>query len=185
MVTVQHPWHISIGENAPDIVNAVIEISKDSRMKYELDKATGLLKLDRVLYSAVHYPMNYGLIPQTYFEDGDPLDILVMCSLNIQPLSIVQAKVIGVMHMEDENGLDDKIISVAADDPAYHHINSLEELSPHTIDELKNFFEYYKVLENKKVKVGNMYGKDKVYECINRSIKLYKEKFNNHHNVHK
>jgi inorganic pyrophosphatase len=91
MIQVTHPWHINIGENAPAIVNAVIEISKDSKMNYELDKLTGLLKLDRVLYSAVHYPMNYGLIPQTYFEDGDPLDILVICSWNIEPLSIVQA----------------------------------------------------------------------------------------------
>jgi inorganic pyrophosphatase len=177
MEKVIHPWHINIGENAPDIVNAVIEISKDSKMKYELDKLTGLLKLDRVLYSAVHYPMNYGLIPQTYFEDGDPLDILVICSWNIEPLSIVQALVIGIMHMEDENGLDDKIISVAADDPVYHHIKSIEDLPPHTINELKNFFEYYKVMENKKVTVGDLYGKDKACECINRSIVLYKEKF--------
>lgn len=177
MIQVQHPWHISIGENAPKIINAVIEISKDSRMKYELEKESGLLKLDRVLYSAVHYPMNYGLVPQTYFEDGDPLDILVMCSMNIEPLCVVESRVIGIMHMEDENGLDDKIISVADKDPAYMHINDIEDIPKHTIIELKNFFEFYKVLENKKVEVGELLGKEKAYQCVTNSMKLYQEKF--------
>lgn len=174
---VIHPWHISIGNNAPEIVKAVIEIPKDSRMKYELDKESGLLKLDRVIYSSMHYPMNYGLVPQTYFDDGDPLDILVMCSYEIVPLCVLDVRVIGIMHMEDEHGIDDKILSVAAHDPAYEHIHDLQDLPQHHMDELKNFFEGYKALEHKTVKVGNMYGKEQAYECIQRSIKQYKEKF--------
>lgn len=174
---VTHPWHISMGTNAPEIVKSVIEIPKGSRMKYELDKESGLLKLDRVIYSSMHYPLNYGLVPGTYFDDGDPLDILVMCSYKIVPLCIVDARVIGIMHMEDEHGIDDKILSVAAYDPAYHHIQDLADVPPHLMEELKNFFEQYKALENKKVKVGNMYGRKEAYDCIKRSIDLYKDKF--------
>lgn len=177
MTTVQHPWHVSIGDHAPEIINAIIEIPKNSSMKYELEKTSGLLKLDRVLYSAVHYPMNYGLVPQTYFEDGDPLDILVMCSMNIEPLCIVEARVIGIMRMEDENGLDDKIISVADKDPAYMHVNDIEDIPKHTLNELKNFFEYYKMLENKKVEVGELLGKEQAFQCVKDSMRLYNEKF--------
>ena len=177
MTPVQHPWHVSIGDKAPQIINAIIEIPKNSSMKYELEKTSGLLKLDRVLYSAVHYPMNYGLVPQTFFDDGDPLDILVMCAMDIVPLCIVEARVIGIMHMEDENGLDDKIISVADKDPAYMHINDIEDIPKHTLNELKNFFEYYKVLENKTVHVGELLGKSQAYDCITNSMKLYQEKF--------
>lgn len=173
----KHPWHIAIGNSAPQIVKAVVEIPKGSRMKYELDKETGLLKLDRVIYSSMHYPMNYGLVPQTYFDDGDPLDILVMCSYEIVPLCILDVRVIGIMHMEDEHGTDDKILSVAANDPAFEHICDLSDLPQHLIDELKNFFEGYKALEHKMVKVGMMYGKEQAYECVNRSIELYREKF--------
>jgi inorganic pyrophosphatase len=172
-----NPWHISIGDKTPDIVKAVIEIPKGSRMKYELDKESGLLRLDRVLYSAMFYPMNYGLVPGTYFDDGDPLDILVMCSIDIVPLCVVDARVVGIMHMEDENGTDDKILSVAANDPAFQHIHDLEDIPQHHMHELKNFFEGYKALENKKVKVGNLYGRDKARECVRRSMHLYKEKF--------
>jgi inorganic pyrophosphatase len=174
---VGNPWHISIGEHTPQVVKAVIEISKGGSMKYELDKDSGLLKLDRVIHSSMHYPMNYGLIPQTYFDDGDPLDILVICSLDIVPLCIVHARVIGIMHMIDDQGVDDKIISVAQHDPSLNHINDLTDIPQHHMNELKNFFEGYKALENKKVEVGNMFGRDKAYECISRSIKLYKEKF--------
>src|SRR5690242_2949586 len=177
MNNVIHPWHISIGEKAPEIVKAVIEIPQGSKMKYELDKDSGLLKLDRVIHSSMHYPMNYGLVPQTFFDDGDPLDILVMCSMSVTPLCIIDARVIGIMHMEDENGTDDKILSVAHHDPSFDHINDLKHLAPHTMNELKNFFEVYKMLENKKVHVGNMMGKDKAKEAIERSIQLYKEKF--------
>ena len=177
MITTLHSWHISIGTRAPEIVKAVIEIPKGSRMKYELDKATGLLRLDRVLYSAMFYPMNYGFVPQTYFDDGDPLDILVMCSIEVNPLCIVDVKVIGIMHMEDENGIDDKILATASNDPAYHHINDLGDVPQHHMDELKHFFEGYKTLENKKVKVGSLYGRNKAYDCVTRSMEMYKTKF--------
>jgi inorganic pyrophosphatase len=174
---VVHPWHTSIGSKAPEIVNAIIEISKESQMKYELDKETGLLKLDRVLFSSVHYPMNYGLIPQTYFEDDDPMDILVICTMNIQPLCILEARPIGLMHMEDENGIDDKIISVANSDPSLAEINSIDDLAPHTIEELKNFFQYYKILEGKKVKVGELKGRQPAIDCIKKAMEMYTQKF--------
>ena len=182
MMVTKHPWHIQIGHAAPEIVNAVIEIPKGGRLKYELDKASGLLKLDRVLYSAMFYPMNYGLVPQTWFDDGDPLDILVMCSSEVVPLCIVAARVIGIMRMEDENGIDDKILSVAAHDPAYHHIQDLADIPQHHMDELKNFFEGYKTLEKKRVIVGDMFGKEKACEAVRRSMLLYQEKFKVHEN---
>lgn len=177
MLTTQHPWHIPIGDAAPAMVRAVIEIPKGARTKYELDKSTGLLRLDRVLYSAVFYPMNYGLIPETYFADGDPLDILVMCSQDIEPLCVVDARVVGIMHMEDENGADDKIISVAAHDPAYAHINDLPDIPKHHMSELQHFFESYKTLERKKVNVGDMYSREKAHTCIRDSMATYRQKF--------
>jgi inorganic pyrophosphatase len=123
-----HPWHhVDIGVQVPEIVNGIIEISKGSRAKYELDKASGLLKLDRVLYSSVYYPANYGFIPQTYCGDRDPLDILVLSQVEIEPRCIVSAKVIGVMQMLDSGEDDDKIIAVAAGDPAVNHINDISE----------------------------------------------------------
>lgn len=170
---VSHPWHINIGPGAPEVITAVIEIPKGSRMKYELDKSSGLLKLDRVIYSSMHYPMNYGLVPQTFFDDGDPLDILVMCSFEIVPLCTLDVRVIGIMHMEDEHGTDDKILSVAAHDPAYSHIKELEDVPQHHMDELKNFFEGYKALENKMVKVGSMLGRRQACDCVRRSMEMY------------
>src|SRR5215204_3135666 len=154
MLTVYHPWHgAHYGENAPLAVNAVIEISQGSRAKYEIDKGTGLLKLDRVIYSSFHYPVNYGFIPQTLGQDGDPLDILVLCSQVIQPLCLVEATVIGNMQMIDSGEEDDKIIAVATHDPSVNHINSIEELPKHFFSELRNYFEQYKVLENKQVQI--------------------------------
>lgn len=172
-----HPWHIDIGENAPSIVRSVIEIPKGTRLKYELDKATGLLKLDRVLYSAMFYPMNYGLVPQTWFEDGDPLDILVMCSQDIEPLCIVDARIVGIMHMEDEHGTDDKIISVANHDPAYAHIQDISDIPQHHMTELQNFFEGYKTLEKKTVRVGNLLGKNEAQVSVAKSMEAYNLKF--------
>ena len=171
-----HPWHISIGKDAPSVVSAVIEIPRGTRLKYELDKPTGLLRLDRVLYSAMYYPMNYGLIPRTWFEDGDPLDILVMCSQDLEPLCVVDARIVGIMHMEDEHGTDDKIISVAAHDPAFAHIRDLPDIPKHQMAELQNFFEGYKTLEKKTVKVGNMLGRDAACRCIAHSMEVYKLK---------
>src|SRR6187551_3473782 len=129
---VLHPWHgAHFGEKSPSIVNGLIEISQGSRAKYEIDKKTGLLKLDRVLYSSFHYPVNYGFIPQTLDCDGDPLDILIICQEPIQSLALVEAKIIGVMNMIDGNDNDDKIIAVANKDISVSHINSMEQLPPH------------------------------------------------------
>ena len=178
MLTVYHPWHgAHYGDNAPLAVNAVIEIPQGSRAKYEVDKPTGLLKLDRVIYSSFHYPINYGFIPQTLGQDGDPLDILVFCSQPIQPLCLVEANVIGNMQMVDQGQVDDKIIAVAAKDPAVNHIKSVKEFPPHIIAELRNFFEQYKVLENKKVIIDNFQDKETAMKVIDAAIVFYKQNF--------
>jgi len=175
---VLHPWHgASYGSKAPQIVAAIIEIPQGSRTKYEVDKETGLLKLDRVVYSSFHYPVNYGFIPQTLGLDHDPLDILVLCSQPIQPLCLVQATVIGNMQMIDSGEKDDKIIAVATHDPSVNHITAIEELPRHFFSELRNYFEQYKVLENKQVHIEDFQNKEVAYGIISDSIKLYKQTF--------
>ena len=135
--------------------------------------------LDRVLFSSVHYPANYGFIPQTYCEDNDPLDILVITSIEVPPLCLLNAKVVGVMRMIDNGEADDKIIAVAANDMSVNHVNDISELPPHNLKEIKRFFEDYKKLENKEVKVDDFLGKEKAFEIINDSIELYKKTFLN------
>jgi inorganic pyrophosphatase len=178
MTRKNNPWHsVKYGEDAPEVVTAIIEIPKGSKAKYELDKESGLLKLDRVLFSSVHYPANYGFIPQTYCDDQDPLDILVICSIDVQPMCIMDAKVIGVMQMIDNNEEDDKIIAVAKNDMSVNYINDLSELPPHTLIEIRRFFEDYKKLENKEVVVENFLGREEAYGIIHRSIELYNTTF--------
>jgi len=177
-INVLHPWHgASFGEQAPEVVSALIEIPQGSRTKYEIDKETGLLKLDRVIYSSFHYPVNYGFIPQTLGQDGDPLDILVLCSQSIQSLCLVQATVIGNMQMIDSGEKDDKIIAVATKDPSVNHISSIEEMPKHFINELRNYFEQYKVLENKQVQIEDFQDKEMAYRIIEEAISFYKQKF--------
>jgi inorganic pyrophosphatase len=177
MINSAHPWHsVDPGKETPEYVRAVIEIPKWSKGKYELDKESGILRLDRVLFSSVHYPANYGFIPQTYCDDHDPLDILVICSIDVFPMCIVEAKVIGAMEMIDDMEKDAKIISVARNDMSVNYINELSELPPHTLVELKRFFEDYKMLEHKNVTVEKFLGKPEAYEIINDGIKLYREK---------
>lgn len=178
MLTVTHPWHgVPYGVNAPRIVNAIIEIPQGSRAKYEIDKDSGLLKLDRIIFSSFHYPVNYGFIPQTYGEDKDPLDILVITSIPVQPMCLMEAKVLGVMHMVDSGDADDKIIAVAANDPSVRHYNNLEELPKHFFDELRHFFEEYKKLENKTVRVDELGDKHTALNVIDSAIRLYAETF--------
>jgi inorganic pyrophosphatase len=180
MLTVHHPWHgVHYGEKAPATVNALIEIPQGSRSKYEVDKPTGLLRLDRVIYSSFQYPINYGFIPQTLGEDNDPLDILVLCSQSIASLCLVEANVIGNMQMIDSGTKDDKIIAVAAKDPSVNHISRMEELPNHFLLELRNFFEQYKVLENKKVAIDNFQDRLIAYDIIKDAIDLYNKTFKN------
>lgn len=173
-----NPWHdVNIGENAPEFVTGVIEIPKGSKGKYELDKKTGMLMLDRVLFSAVHYPANYGFIPQTFCEDHDPLDILIISQIDIPSMTLVEAKVIGVMRMVDGGEADDKIIAVAAGDQSVNYINEIEELPPHLMKEIHRFFEDYKKLENKEVIVEDFLGKEDAMRIIRESIVLYDKSF--------
>lgn len=149
-----HPWHdLEIGPGAPAVFNVVVEITKGSKVKYELDKKTGLIKVDRVLYSSVVYPHNYGFIPRTLCEDNDPIDVLVLMQEPVIPGSFLRARAIGLMPMIDQGEKDDKIIAVCADDPEYRHYNDISELSPHRLQEIKRFFEDYKKNENKEVAV--------------------------------
>jgi inorganic pyrophosphatase len=171
-----HPWHsIETGKDAPSYVKCVVEIPKGSKGKYEIDKESGLLKLDRVLFSSVHYPANYGFIPQTYCDDHDPLDILVICSIDVYPMCIIDAKVIGAMEMIDGSERDAKIISVASNDMSVNYLNNLEELPPHTLVELKRFFEDYKKNEHKNVIVEKFISRNEAYKVIQDSMQLYQE----------
>ena len=176
----QHPWHqVSPGKDVPNTVTAVIEIPKGSRGKYEIDKASGMIKLDRVLHSSMVYPANYGFIPQSYCGDKDPLDILVLCSVDLVPASLVDAKVIGVMGMTDSGEQDDKIIAVAKNDMAYNYINDISELPPHTMKEIVQFFQEYKNLEGKKVIINKISGRAIAQNVILESLELYKKEFAN------
>ncbi|MGB1217183.1 MAG: inorganic diphosphatase [Saprospiraceae bacterium] len=172
----QNPWHkVPVGENAPEIVNTLIEIPKNTKAKYELDKDTGLLKLDRVIYSSMMYPANYGFIPQTYCDDGDPLDVLVLTQVTCVPLCLVSAKVIGVMHMIDGGEMDDKIIAVAENDMSVKHLNDISELPSHFFKELKNFFETYKKLENKTVEIEDFQNAEVAQQVVKQSMIDYQK----------
>ena len=170
-----HPWHdIPCPEPIEEGFPAFIEIPKGSKVKYELDKDTGLLKVDRILFSAVHYPANYGFIPRTYCDDGDPLDVLVLCQEPVAPMCTMRARAIGVMQMRDEKGLDDKIVAVHLDDPAYSQYTHVREVPSHVLLELRRFFEDYKLLEKKKVEVAEMQGPFEANKIIRASIEGYR-----------
>ena len=172
-----HAWHdVELGEDIEDFFRAVIEIPKGSKAKYELDKATGFLTLDRVLYSAVHYPANYGFLPRTFCGDGDPLDVLVLGQEPVVPLCVLRARAIGVLTMSDDKGEDDKIIAVHIDDPEYAHYRDVGELSPHRLRELERFFLDYKVLEDKVVNVEDLHGRQEAERVIRTAVRLYRER---------
>lgn len=172
-----HPWHdVDPGNNPEESVFCIIEISKGSKNKYELDKKTGLLKADRVLYSAVHYPANYGFIPQSFCDDDDPLDVLVLSQEPIVPMCIVECKPIGMMTMRDEKGQDDKIISVHANDPAYTDYEDIGALPRHVIKELQRFFEDYKILEKKEVVIDSLRGRYDAVNTIKQAFEDYRSR---------
>ncbi len=173
-----HPWHdVNPGKDVPEEVYAIIEVPKNSIVKYELDKETGLIKLDRVLYSAVHYPGDYGFIPQSYWDDGDPLDIIVLSNHPVYPATIVKVRPIGVIHMVDNNERDDKIIAVYVDDPRYAEYRDITDIPEHTLRELTHFFETYKQLQHKTVKVLDAQHAAVARKYILQSLEKYKEKF--------
>ena len=175
---VKHPWHeVSIGDNPPEFVNSIIEIPKGSRAKYEIDKDSGLIKLDRVIYASMYYPLNYGFIPQTLGEDHDPLDIVVLTQVTVVPRCLIPSKVIGVMRMIDKGEADDKIIAVAMQDVSVSHIQDVKDMPEYFRAELKHFFENYKTLENKKVVVDEFESRDKAMQIIQDSISLYKKEY--------
>ena len=171
-----HPWHdIYVDdEQVATEFPVIIEVPQGSKNKYELDKGTGLLKLDRVLYSAVHYPANYGFIPRTFCDDGDPLDALVLGQEPVQPLAMVQARAIGVMRMRDEKGIDDKIIAVSVKDPSVSDYLDRHELPAHTLREMQRFFQDYKVLEHKEVVVDDPLGPEEAIQILRESLELYR-----------
>jgi len=177
-VALAHPWHdIPIGDDAPKEFQAVIEIPKGNKVKYELDKETGLLRVDRVLYSSVVYPANYGFIPQTLGDDEDPLDVLVLMQEPVVPLSILRARPIGMMTMVDQGQNDEKIICIHLDDPEYRSYVAIQQLPPHRLDELRSFFEDYKNLENKEVAVHDFYGPVEAVETVRAAMELYERSF--------
>lgn len=173
---MSHPWHDlpNNPEHAAEYFNVVIEIPRGSKVKYELDKPTGLLRVDRILYSSVIYPANYGFLPRSYCGDGDPLDVLVLGYEPVQPLSIMQGRAIGVMAMNDEGQEDHKVIAAHCHDPAFNEISDIEQLPKHMFREIQRFFEEYKVLEDKEVVVEGVFGSERALEVVIDSLDLYR-----------
>lgn len=169
-------WHdISAEKITPEDFYAVIEITKGSKNKYELDKATGLMVLDRILYTSTHYPANYGFIPRTYADDLDPLDVLVLCSEQINQLTLVRCYPIGVISMIDNGATDDKIIAIPFNDPMYNTYKNIDELPTHIYEEMSHFFSVYKSLEGKTTSVDEAKGKEAAIEIIKRALDDYKK----------
>ena len=173
-----NPWHDFLDERIKiDNFISVIEIPKGSKNKYELDKESGLLRLDRVLYTSTHYPANYGFIPRTLSEDGDPLDVLVLCQETLEPLSILECYPIGMITMIDDNDEDEKIIAIPVNDPFLNNYTDISELPQHQFQEIKHFFEIYKYLENKETRVDKICGKEEAVATILKCKNAYKKVF--------
>jgi inorganic pyrophosphatase len=172
-----HPWHDTHIEESAIATHfpVIVEIPKGSTNKYELDKDTGLLRLDRVLYSAVHYPADYGFIPRTYCDDGDPLDVLVLGQEPVYPLTIVEARAVGVMRMRDEKGVDDKIVAVSVRDPSFEGYTDKAQLPAHVLRQVQRFFEDYKVLEHKQVVIEDLLGPEDAVRIIREAMEMYRQ----------
>ena len=172
-----HPWHDlpNNSQTCHEWFNAVIEIPKGCKVKYELDKPSGLLRVDRILYSSVIYPANYGFLPRSYCDDGDPLDVLVLGYEAVQPLSLIQVRAIGVMRMLDEGKADDKIIGVHIGDPAFNDYTDIDQIPPHWGKEIQRFFEDYKILEKKSVSVEEIEGSKAAIEVVRESLQMYRD----------
>jgi inorganic pyrophosphatase len=169
-----HPWHdVALPGDLDSWFPVFIEIAKGSKVKYELDKATGLLRVDRILYSAVHYPANYGFVPRTYCDDDDPIDVLVLGQEEVVPGVLLRARAIGVMCMRDDKGEDDKIVAVHVDDPEYQGYHGIDDLPPHRLRELQRFFVDYKALENKKVEVDKPRDRAEALKVLKKAVQLY------------
>ena len=169
-------WHdIESNRITPEEFIAVVEISKGSKQKYELDKSTGLLRLDRILYTSTHYPANYGFIPHTLAQDNDPLDVLILCSESLIPMSLVKCYPIGVIIMKDNGALDEKIIAIPETDPNYNTYKSIHDLPKHVFDEMRHFFSVYKQLENKETSVNVELDRDEAIKIIDASLENYKK----------
>lgn len=171
-------WHnIDPKRITPKDFMAVVEIKKGSKKKYELDKETGMLMLDRVLYTSTHYPTNYGFIPRSYGDDGDPLDVLILCSEELEPMTLVRCYPIGYFSMLDSGKNDEKIIAIPFADPTYNKYKDISELPQHIFDEMIHFFSVYKALENKETVAGEVNGRDAAIEVIDAALDSYIEKF--------
>jgi len=169
-------WH-KIPSGEKNNLNVIVEVPKGSRVKYELDKDTGLIKFDRILHSPMHYPTNYGFVPQTLWEDGDPLDVLVVAYEALNPGTLIEARPIGFLEMEDGGENDAKVLAVPVTDPRFRNTKDISDLEPHLLDEIRHFFQVYKALEKKEVKVGEWKGSKDTNAVIEKSFELYKEKF--------
>jgi inorganic pyrophosphatase len=171
-----HPWHdVTPGHKLPSEFSTVIEIPFGSSVKYELDKTSGLIKLDRILYSAVYYPANYGFIPQTLADDDDPLDVLVLCQETVVPLTIINARAIGLMTMIDSGKMDHKIIAVATEDPEFNSYHEAAQMPSHRMSMLRRFFQDYKLLEGKQVEVDEILPAAKAFPIIEDALHRYSE----------
>ncbi len=171
-------WHdLELGEKAPEQFNVIVEIPRGSKNKYEIDKKTGLIKLDRAMKSAQDYPFDYGFAPQTYWEDGDALDVVILTTYPLSTGILVQVRPVAVMRMIDGGEGDDKILAVPVDDPRWDEVQDLADVNKHTVKEIQHFFETYKTIENKKVEISGFEGKEAAKKAVLKSVKLYQEKF--------
>lgn len=171
-------WHdVSYGDDTPDVVNVIIEIPRGSKNKYEIDKDTGLIKLDRAMRTSQDYPFDYGFVPQTLWEDNDALDVVVLTTYPLSPGILVEARVVGVMRMIDGGEGDDKVIAVPSEDPRWDNVKDLSDINPHTLKEMRHFFETYKQIDNKVVEITGFEDAEAAREAVQKGIKLYADKY--------